>query len=117
MNNEKVETFKRRADARLRTMAERIDPTTNKKTRSFQRRDGTVKFIERPCELCEKMGHKEKWYFSFECPARERITSLIVETIGSDTESEDEESLPGVAETAFTHAPTSHVFSTNTAGN
>ena len=67
-NNEKVETFKRKADARLRTVAERIDLTPNKKTRSFQRRDSTVKFIERPCELCEKMGHKEKWYFSFECP-------------------------------------------------
>ena len=110
--NEKGEAFRRRTDARIRIVADRLDPTTNKKIRSFQRGDGTIKFIERPCELCEKMGQKDKWHFSFECPAREKITSLIISTVESDTDSEGEESLPGVTETAFTHAPTSHIFNT-----
>ena len=110
--DEKGERFRRRTDARIHTVADRLDPTTNKKIRSFQRGHGTIKFIERPCELCKKMGQKDKWHFSFECPAREKITSLIISIVESDTDSEGKESPHGVTKTAFTHAPTSHIFNT-----
>ena len=51
--------FERKADNRIKTVMDRMDLTTGRKTRSFQRQDGTVKFIERACELCEKMEIKD----------------------------------------------------------
>ena len=57
---------------------ERIDLSTGKKARSFQRQDGTIKFIERACELCERTNKKDQWHFSFECPIMLRCALLSV---------------------------------------
>ena len=63
---------------------ERVDLTTGKKACSFQRQDGTIKFIEWPCDLCEKTGKKES-----------------------------ENELPGVSRTQYTKEPTSYTFASS----
>lgn len=88
-----MESCKIRNDLHTKTVAETMDPATNKKTRSFLRKDGTIKFIEQPCELCDKIGKKDEWHFSFECATRDKITTMIIDTAESDS---DEEALPGV---------------------
>lgn len=109
----KDDSLKRRNDARIRTVVFRLDPATNKKARSFLHAGGTVKFINRPCELCEKIGKKNQWHFNFECPAKEKITSLIAEIdeLDTDPETSDIENIPGVSSANFTQALTSYVFS------
>lgn len=46
---------------------DRMNPETNKMTRSFTNRDGVIKFIQRPCDKCLTKGRTE-WHFRFECP-------------------------------------------------
>ena len=107
--------FEERTDNRIKTVMDRIDLTTGKKSRSFLQQDGTIKFIERPCDLCEKTGKKDQWHFSFECPTREKMTTIIAETADSDSESDSEfGELPGVGKSQFTKEPTSYTFTAST---
>ena len=108
--SDRVDAYRRRVDARARTVEERLNPATNKKVRSFLRNDGTVKYIERPCDFCEKLGKKDQWHFSFECSNKSSMIALILETAPSDSD-EDEFFLSGVRPSAHTSSPTSHVFS------
>ena len=93
--------FEKRTDNRIKMVMERVDVTTGKKACSFQRQDGTIKFIERPCDLCDRTGQKDQWHFSCECPTRDKMTAMISETIDSDSEAEanSENELPGVLKT------------------
>jgi len=69
---------------RIKTIDERINPATGKKTRSFLRTDGLPKFIERPCEFCDKLGKKDQWHFGFECTARQTVHTAWIETMETD---------------------------------
>jgi len=51
------------------------------------------------------MGKKDQWHFGFECAAKKAIHTVWIETL-----EESGEDLSGVTHTAFTSAPTSHVF-------
>jgi len=55
---EAAKAYRARIDARTRSIADHVDPATNKRTRSFLRKDGSIKFIEWPCKLCSKIGKK-----------------------------------------------------------
>src|SRR5258705_12433174 len=46
---QKAENYKKRNLLRIKTIEDRINPATGKKSRSFIRSDGTPKLIERPC--------------------------------------------------------------------
>ena len=107
--------FEKKTDNRIRVVMERVDITTGKKARSFQRQDGTIKFIEWPCDLCERIGKKGQWHFSFKCPTRDKMTAMISETIDSDFEAEadSENELPGVSRTQYTQEPTSYTFASS----
>jgi len=109
--SDRIDAYKRRIDTRGKTVEERLNPAMNKKVRSFLRNDGTVKYIERPCEFCERLGKKDQWHFSFECGNKSSVTALILETPSSDSEY-DILPLPGVRPSVRTSAPTSYVFST-----
>lgn len=98
--------YKKQNNIRIKTIQDRVNPGNNKPTRSFLRSDGNPKFIERPCEFCEKLGKKEQWHFGFVCSARNQVQTLWIETLKLNLD----ENLPGVTETSFTENPTSHVF-------
>ncbi|RPB17995.1 hypothetical protein L211DRAFT_854596 [Terfezia boudieri ATCC MYA-4762] len=81
--------YSKRNEARVKTIADRLNPATNKKTRSFLRSDRVVKFIERPCEFCEKLGKRDQWHFGFECGTRAAVHTVWIETLESDSDSDN----------------------------
>ena len=97
---DKSSEYNRRMELHIKSIAERKNPTTGKYTRSFLRADGIPKFIERPCEFCDKMGKKEQWHFGFECEARKTIHAMWMETMDSDSDRESSEEEP--TSTSFT---------------
>ncbi|KAF8429488.1 hypothetical protein BGX38DRAFT_1146949 [Terfezia claveryi] len=86
--------YTKRNEVRMKTIADRLNPATNKRTRSFLRSDGTVKFIERPCEFCEKLGKRDQWHFGFECGTRAAVHTVWIETLESDSDSDDASTTP-----------------------
>ncbi|KAI5809713.1 hypothetical protein DFH27DRAFT_521368 [Peziza echinospora] len=104
---------KRRPDARLATVSERINPATGKMERSFTRLDGTVKYLERSCDFCAQMGKENQQHFSFECPLKGTAKTLLAH--GSDSDSDID--LPGVRSTPNTMGRTSYTFSASSSGS
>ncbi|KAI5803972.1 hypothetical protein DFH27DRAFT_652196 [Peziza echinospora] len=94
-----------RVDSRAASLMDRYNPEAKKNQRSFLRKDGTPVFLERSCAICDKLGHKNEMHFSFECPLKSTIKTLIAEGID-----EDEDHLPGVASSPHTTKPTSYRF-------
>lgn len=80
---------RRRIDRRLATLEDRRNPA-GQLVRSFVRSDGTVRFIEHACDVCEKNGKKDQMHFRFKCPANNRnATKTYVATPVSDDETDD----------------------------
>ncbi|KAI5781708.1 hypothetical protein DFH27DRAFT_529204 [Peziza echinospora] len=101
-----------RTDPQLASLSDRLNATLQKIERSFLCKDSSTVFLDRPCQIGKKMGNKNEMHFSFECPFKASIKSLVVEF--SDTE--DEDPLPGVHNTPRTDFPTSYTFNVE-AGN
>jgi len=83
----------------------------DKKVRSFLHNDSTMKYIERPCDFCERLRKKDQWHFSFEYGNKSLVMALILETTSSDSE-DNILPLPSVRPSVRTSTPTSYVFST-----
>jgi len=108
---ETAKAYKTRIEARAKSIAERVNPTTNKRARYFLCRDGTIKFIERPCKLYSKIGKKDEWHFSVEYTNRQGITTLILSTASCDSK---DKHLLRVYETPYITNPMSYVFNFST---
>ncbi|KAF8434025.1 hypothetical protein BGX38DRAFT_1275749 [Terfezia claveryi] len=81
--------YMKRNKARVRSIADCVNPATNKKTRSFLRSDWVAKFIEQPCEFCKKLGKRDQWHFGFEYGMRDAMHKVWIETLEPDSDSDD----------------------------
>lgn len=95
------------AAARKLSVKDRMNPTTNKMTRSFTNKYGEPRFIDRPCDRCTAKG-KTAWHFRFECPEDPGLKSYLSNLFGDAPDPESEP--PGMQIAPYTGNLTSHNF-------
>lgn len=93
--------------ARKLSVRDRLNPATNKMTRSFTTGKGEVRFIERPCDICSSKG-KTAWHFRFECPDDPRLKTYLSELFPSTFDNPAGTS--GMQLAPYTGNPTSYNF-------
>lgn len=89
------------------SVKDRLNPESNKMTRSFTDRRGNVIFIDRPCDKCTARG-KTFWHFRFECPEDPKLKAFL-------TQHERGEQIEGLS-LSPSGAQTSYTFTTNPFG-
>lgn len=93
--------------ARKLSVRDRLNPATNKMTRSFTTKRGEVRFIERACDICMTKG-KTAWHFRFECPDDPKLKTYLSELFPSAFE--NSAGTAGMQLAPYTGNPTSHNF-------